>query len=343
MKSVLIPICYLFVCLGLHLISGNALAESIVNDLGDSEQAASSSTNNAVPDSIDSLPVEIIKKQSASGRILILTNANTSFEPGDYLTLLINKKRIVRGVVAKLADGQGGVKIVRKFSDDFPKNLRPGTKVQVIRGDDSWLDSAMSLAQNDDKEMAKDERDLLGETSVVEDDIAVEENSKRAIKQDNLVGASYGKWSLVDNDGEPQMFSNMNARWAYQPVDNFWGEFVYGESLMGGFPAERFDTKVRSIILRFKYTVDMPFYSCLQPYFGYQFNIPQDPGAGSCEGEGCDLLTQEDIDWETELIQKVRTNKLVFGATINKRLVPGWFITLDIGTDTMSGGLSVEF
>ena len=42
-------------------------------------------------------------------------------------------------------------------------------------------------------------------------------------------------------------------------------------------------------------------------------------------------------------VENLKKSSVIFGATVLKRIVPGWFIRADLGNDILSGGLTLEF
>ena len=50
-----------------------------------------------------------------------------------------------------------------------------------------------------------------------------------------------------------------------------------------------------------------------------------------------------DLSRETQLVENSKSNSVVFGVTILKRLVPGWFVRADIGSDVIAFGVALEF
>ena len=78
------------------------------------------------------------------------------------------------------------------------------------------------------------------------------------------------------------------------------------------------------------------------PYIGFQSYQVDSPNAGIVE-DNTSTEDQEQAQKEVDLINRLKQNNIVFGATILKRLVPGWFVKADLGTDLMSLGIAIEF
>lgn len=79
------------------------------------------------------------------------------------------------------------------------------------------------------------------------------------------------------------------------------------------------------------------------PYVGYQIIQAQSPGAGVYDGVSTPAPTQEELDQELNGVNDLKKSSLIFGVTVLKRIVPGWFIRLDMGSDLLNAGLALEF
>jgi len=75
------------------------------------------------------------------------------------------------------------------------------------------------------------------------------------------------------------------------------------------------------------------------PYVGYQNITPDSPGAGVAD----DSTTEEQLATELALIEDSQKSGPIFGVTILKRLVPGWFAKVDLGNDIIGIGAALEF
>ncbi len=91
---------------------------------------------------------------------------------------------------------------------------------------------------------------------------------------------------------------------------------------------------------KLKYTFNAPFYSYIMPYVGYQVIQVDSPGAGVDDGTG---IPQETLDNEILAVDDLKKSTVIFGVTVLKRIVPGWFIRADLGSDILNGGLTLEF
>ncbi|OFZ14172.1 MAG: hypothetical protein A2X86_04790 [Bdellovibrionales bacterium GWA2_49_15] len=288
------------------------------------------------------LPTEKIESISPSKRIFLVTNTNSSFERGDYISMILNSKIVARALVAKMQNDTAGIKILRIHSLSLWNTLRVGSEVQILRGDDSYFNRPVKKELKEDlgpTSKIEDEDDLYSETKIGDDDLSLEENKNRAIKNDNLVTGSYGRVEGVNNDGGSQYYGQFMAQWAYQIEDNIWVEGGYGQGVINDFPSVGLDTVLRNITFRAKYTVAAPLYSFIQPYIGYQMVTATSDSAGVSDGQA----TQEQLDQENELMDKMNKNRPVFGVSWLKRLVPGWFMKVDLGTDIMNLGFTLEF
>jgi hypothetical protein len=280
------------------------------------------------------LVTETIKTISPSQKIFILSNKNQAFSNGDFISLLLQEKLVCRALVAKVTEANlSGIKIVKIYSLDLWKLLGPGKDVQVIRGDDSYYAPQKVVAKEDKKKAVnkvQTEDDLYNSTTVAEgDDPTLEDNSKRNIKTDNLLALNIGLIDGVDDTGATKRYSHLNGSWAYQIGDNLWTEFSLGSNTIRDLPVLGVDTQLVAYSARIKYTIAAPFYSYVQPYVGYQVISAKSPGAQTAA--------------ELALVALMKKSRVVVGATILRRIVPGWFARVDFGSDLINGGLLLEF
>ncbi len=331
MKLKWISILSLCLCL-LSCFSPLAHAQNLLDDNLDEDKAEDTplSAEKGPP-----LVNESIKKISRSQKIFILTNDNQAYGSGDFISLLIQNKLVCRALVAKNSDEKlAGIKIIKIYSLDLWKQLSPGKDVQVLRGDDSFYSSPKLVEKTKEKkgknvDKIQSEDDLYNSTKLDEDDSTVEENSKRKIKTDNLLALNVGMIDGVDETGAGTRYTHLNGTWAYQIADNVFSEFTLGSNTVRDLPAIGIDTRMVSYSVRLKYTISAPFYSYIQPYVGYQVITAQSPGAESVS--------------EFEMVDKLKKSRVIAGATILRRIVPGWFARVDFGSDILNGGLLLEF
>lgn len=320
-----------------------AFGQNAVEDLTNASTEAAQTTNE--------LFTETILTISPTKRVFILTNKTGQLSKGDFVSLLLDGSLAARAVVAKnTEDQQAGIKIVKIYSLKNWNRLRDNIEVQIIRGDDSYYQKAKEKVaekkpedDKKDKSLISGEEDLYNETSLGEG-LEIDENSKRAIKTDNVFGLSYGQLDGVDASSATAYYPHYMGHWAYQFVDNLWFEAVYGQTTISDFPDSGLDTKVTNYTGRIKYTFNAPFYSYVLPYIGYQYLSVNSPGAGEIPSNT--VITsqvQKDADAELSLVNKMQRKQIVVGATILKRLVPGWFLTLNLGTDMLHAGFALEF
>lgn len=302
----------------------------------DAIETESSSFNTA---SNPDLLTEQIEKISASGRIFIISNNSGGFGSGDFISIVVDNQLVNRAIVAKISNGSAGIKIIKVYSEKINQVLRPGMEVQIIRGDDSYFNvKPNEVAENEEAEtLIEDEDELFDDTTLLEDDLTVNDNKNRAIKTDNLVSIYVGLVEAQDTSGESERVSQLSGSWAYQLDDNIYIEAGAGYSIINDYPNDGLDTTLTTFVAKIKYTVSGPFYSYFQPYVGYQIITPDSPGAGS---DGVSDSVKEE---ELALVDDLQKNAVVFGVTALKRLVPGWFARLDVGTDAVNLGISLEF
>lgn len=316
-----------------------SFAQSLVEELREDEDVTD----------IEAPPLtnERIVKTSENRKIFILSNENSGYGQGDFITLLVDKKLVSRALVAKVKGNISGIKIIKIYNLDLWKELRAKRDVQVLRGDDSYyinLEKRKSQNEQDgdlgDGLVIKDTDDLFDSTDL-DDDIAEDDDKLRLIKPDNLVGASYGQVDGVDETGSSQSYNQINFLWAYQISNNLFLEGLYGQNVINDFPSEGLDTEMRNFTFRVKYTFNGVLGVLVMPYAGYQAITVDSPGAG--QQDSSNSQAEDDLNRELDLVEQLEKNTVIFGATLLKRLVPGWFVRADLGTDIMSVGISVEF
>ena len=78
------------------------------------------------------------------------------------------------------------------------------------------------------------------------------------------------------------------------------------------------------------------------PYVGYQWVGAQSPNARLVDPNS-PPRTPFELQNELDDVANLEKNQAIFGVTLLKRLVPAWFIRVDLGSDILSGGLALEF
>ncbi len=338
-KSAITPIkSPLFILLlNLLLVSNISYGQSLFDTFGGQTTTRSGSPSDFTS---SQLVTERIHRISESRRIFILTNSNQGFSRGDYISLVLDNDLAVRALVAETTDDNlAGIKILQIYSLTLWNRLREGRQVQVIRGDDTAFRLARQDQQSEDRGIIQDERDLFDEMTFLENDLIFGEDGNREINQDNIVSVYLGLIEGIDNDGTTRRYNQLNGSWSYQFQDNIWVEAAYGRTVINDFPNPQLDTTFTNMTLKVKYTVSAPFHSYVKPYIGYQILDATAPGAGEPDG----TLTPEELDAELRRLENLKKSELIFGVTGLKRLVPGWFIRGDFGSDAISIGLALEF
>lgn len=322
--------------------ASNVFAQNVLDDIEEEERIDTGRTE-AAPNLVS----ETIKNISPSKKIFILTNENKTFSKGDFISLLLNNKLVCRALVAKVNDEQlSGIKIVKIYNINLWKQLANNKEVLVLKGDDSYYINKENAppAEETEKNKSKvqDEEDLYNTTTLDDDDLSLDENNARLIKTDNIISFGVGMIEAKDVDGSSKRYSHINGAWGYQVAENIWGEVGFGTNTITDYPGTGIDTRLINIMTRVKYTFNAPFYSYLMPYVGYQVIQAQSPGAGE-RVEGDTTTTDAELENEKQLVEDLKKSSLVFGVTVLKRIVPGWFIRADLGSDIISGGLTLEF
>jgi hypothetical protein len=345
-KGLKIPIC-LCLLFAFSLNPLTAFAQNALDDIEEEDRTDSTISSEQAP----KLVTETIKNISSSKKIFAISNENQSFSKGDFISLLLANKLVCRALVAKSSPEKiSGIKIVKIYDLALWKQLAPGKEVLILKGDDSFYtnkattpDMANSLKDKKNESKIQNDEDLFNSTSISgsEDDTSLEENSLRLIKPDNLLSLNVGIIQAKDVDGSKANYTHVNGDYSYQLIDNLWAEVGTGYNIISDYPFTSLDTQLISVGLKVKYTIIAPFYSYIQPYIGYQTILASSPGAGADPGDGS--RSAADLAHEVKLVQDLKKSSLIFGATILKRLVPGWFFRADFGTDIINGGLTIEF
>lgn len=337
LRTKLLPILF---CLVLPLVIPMASAQNILDDIEEEDRLEGGSSEVA-----PNLVSETIKVISPSKKIFILTNENRSFSKGDFISILLANKLVCRALVAKTTEEQlSGIKIVKIYNVNLWKQLATGKEVLILKGDDSYYTNREKApAEGADKSKndlkVQDEDDLFNSTTLNDDDLSLEETSKRLIKTDNLISAGIGLISAKDIDGNAKRYTHVNGSWGYQLSDNIWAELGAGTNTITDYPDTGLDTQLVNLTGKIKYTFNAPFYSYLMPYFGYQVINVNSPGAGVPDG----VKTDTELEAETQAVDDLKKSSVIFGVTVLKRIVPGWFIRADLGSDIINGGLTLEF
>ncbi len=293
---------------------------------------------------------ETINIISRTGKVFILSNDNQLLNKGDFITLILKAGGpVARAVVAKTHNGQSGIKVLKVYSLARWSQLRKGLAIDLIRGDDSFLfvEKKAVAIKNDEKTKIESEEDLFNEKAIVDEAIVEEDISgfykdNRYIKPDNIVTAGYNQLTFKDEVSSDTIAGNQwNFSWAYQFADNYWVEGLYGRTQLDGFPAQGNQTIVNNFTARLKFTFKAPLYSYLMPYIGVQSIGVSSPDAGVITGTTADDLQRAALEEKT--IDELEKTQLVLGVTVLRRLVPGWFLKLDLGSDILSIGFGIEF
>jgi len=333
-------------------IINRASGADIIDTIEEEDRAEidSQSAANLAPN----LVTETIKSISPSKKIFILTNENQGYSKGDFISVLIGNQLVFRALVAKTTtDKLSGIKILKIYNMTLWNTLKSSKEVLVLKGDDSYYNiKDKAVAKTDKKKKSNDkiesEEDLFNSTAINpgDDDQSIEDVSKRLIKPDNLLGLKYSLIQGIDNSSSSVRYPHIAADWGYQIADNIWAEGGVGTNTIRDFPNVTgdggLDTRLMSFSLRLKYTINAPFYSYIMPYAGYQIVTASSPGAGVADSTST-ATTAAVLQKELDLVDGLKKSGPIFGVTILRRIVPGWFARVDLGSDLISGGISLEF
>ncbi len=310
-------------------LSFSALAQSLVED----------ANLNSTSSGAENVFNETIKIISNSKKIFILSNNNQQLGPGDFISLALDNNLAARAVVAKVHQGQVGIKILKIYSLSYWGKLRRNQEVQVVKGDDSLFGKKPVNKDNESEGKIKSEDDLYTGDVVVEDESGIfDENKNRHIKPDNVVAVTGAIFDAaeVESRGGTVRTNEFGISWAYQFSDNYFVEGLYGRALLDNFPGDGSQTLVNHLTARLKYNIKGPLYTFFMPYVGFHSYSVSSPDAGKTNNS----VTNEE---QLVAIDNLKKSGPVFGITAMRRLVPGWFIKADLGSDILNVGFAIEF
>ena len=308
-------------------------SQSVIEELDIQEQE-----NSLLPN----MSSEKVEKISPSRKIYLITNGNQSFQKGDFISLIYKGTLFARALVAKDINGLSGIKLLRIHSPPTASSIRPGYPIQVIRGDDSLFLRGLKRGSDGSELVIQNEEDLFNKTAIWEgENEDLDQKSQNLIKQDNIVSIWYGQIEGTNLQGESTRYSHFLGSWGYQVGSNIWAEATYGQNVIKDFPEIGFDTRIQNFNIKFKYTIATPAYSYVQPYIGYQLLYTESPGAG--KQNPAKPVSPEQLELERQRLKQIEKNTPIFGFGVLKRLVPGWFVKLELGSDIIGGGLALEF
>jgi hypothetical protein len=213
--------------------------------------------------------------------------------------------------------------------------LEENIEIQIIKGDDSYLRNKKSDPGEKSESKISTEDDLYNDTMLESDSVGNESN-KKVVKNDNLVTFGYEWINGVDNLGDVASYGLMCGSWAYQLHENVFGEISFGQTIINDFPSSGLDSKLINITTKIKYAFNTPFFTLTMPYLGYQ-SISASYNADT-SADATVIQEEEDL---IALIEK--NGGIIFGLTVLRKLVPGWYIRGDVGTDHVVAGLTLEF
>jgi hypothetical protein len=335
-KYLIFNLCLIF---GALTNSYSIMAQSLIDD-------ASSVVSEQTPDGVFSETIKII---SSSKRIFVLTNNNQLLGIGDFISLAKDNKLAARAMVGKTYEGMAGIKIIKIYSLTQWAQLKKDSEVQIIRGDDSQFNKKLKAEKSetvkddqDDLNKIKSEDDLYSVKDLDDDSgISVEESKNRHIKPDNVISLGMSSLSIDDGNGGKASTSQISGSWAYQISDNIFGEFLYARAMFNDYPAEGMKSLVNTYSGRIKYNFKGPLFTYILPYVGFMSQSVSSPDAG--KGVAGGSATPAGMAKERELVNKLNKSGAIFGITIMRRLVPGWFLKADLGTDVLNLGVGIEF
>jgi hypothetical protein len=304
-------------------------AQNVMNEVDSSSEGTNIPTNYS-----SDIVTEKIHRISNSKRIFVITNTNNYIARGDYVTFLLNGKAVARGLTAKTDESFGAIKMLKIYSLTRWNRLQENLEVQIIKGDDSYLRNKNTDSSEKQQSRITNEDDLYNDTMLESDSVSNESN-KKVIKNDNLLTFGYASVNGVDNNGDVASYGLLSGAWAYQLHENVFAEIGLGQTIINDFPSAGLDSKLMNLLVKIKYSFNTPLFTVTMPYAGYQSLTASYSADSSADAA---ILAEEQ-----ELISKLEKSGIVFGVTILRKLVPGWYIRGDLGTDQIAAGLSLEF
>lgn len=321
-----------FLILFAFLANTSVFSETAISKLADSSQVLNA-------------PLVQEKIEHIEKDIFIISNKQNTLNPGDFITLIKDEKKIARALVAKTTDeARSGIKILKIYSLSLWNQLNNGMDILILKGDDSSFGKKNSNQDSISADKIESEEDLYSSDNIKNDDGSDFENkSKRNIKTDNIVSLGFGLFKAdhltAQGDIESAQSFYYCAGWAYQFIDNMWGEFLYGRSTLTNHPSDGIDTTLNVYTIRLKYAFSAPLYSYVLPYVGFSIRKATNSDAGVQTGG----IPASQLNQEISLVDDLQKQDIAVGITVLKRLVPGWFAKLDLGTDIINLGVAFEF
>ena len=307
-------------------LSFSAFSQTVMEKLSDEESTVAPS---------EALVVEKVEKVSQTKKIFILSNENQSFNMGDFISLLVKNKPVARAIVAKTKNNIAGIKILKVYSQPDFDSLTVGKEVSIVRGDDS---SYFKTAA--EKELPKDE-DLFEKKSLSEKELTYNEDEKKdyLIVNSSLLNIAIGSIESINLAAQSTRYTQLNAQYNYQFTRNFFVGALYGQNVVTDFPNYGLDTTLYNITFRLKYTFPIFWGLLIQPYAGYQVILTYSPSAGQ---DSSGTVSQAQLNYESSLIDQMEDNKFIIGLSTLIKIIPGWYVQIDLGNDIINAGFTVE-
>ncbi len=281
---------------------------------------------------------EYIKIIGNSKKIFIMTNNNANLNAGDFITLVYEKKCTARALVAKNNKELIGIKVMKIYSLMQWARIKKGIGLQILKGDDTTYCNNKAVVKKDDGTGIKNSEEVFKESSVFQDPSGPDLNdyAERNLKTDHLLSGGFGMLNSLGTRGEATKYLNFNGSYSYQFMDNIYIEGLFGQSSISKFPSGSSITTIFNMEGRLKYNFKTPYYTFFLPYVGILYKSVSSPTAGQTGDPATDIA-------QKNLIASMSGYKFTFGATLLRRLVPGWFARADISLEYMSAGFAIEF
>jgi len=285
-------------------------AQNVFSDLQDNSEF------DPAPSTQSTISERVIVK-SRNRRILVITNTNQALKQGDFVTIFSAETRVAKALVAKTQERKTALKIINTFANQYDSLTNRGQSLTIVRGD---------AKDSPDIELTKKEESLFTTIDQIEDETEV-----KRMPEKSILGLGVGLYRSIDSNDQSAFYAHYVFSYAYNVSNNFWFEGNYGYSALNQFPIVDILTNLHTLRAKFKYNFYLPAYSFFMPYGGIEFTNAQASENSS--------LTDDQIN----LLQSLNQVKFIGGFSLYKRLVPGWVINLNAGTDGIYGGFSVAF
>ncbi len=285
---------------------------------------------------------EQIKIIAPSRKILILSNKAQILTQGDFITLVYGQSKVIRALVVKTTEDRVGIKVVKIYDEGLWQQSRVGDSFSIIRGDDSYFSKSSKTEKEtsvDSFEFREDaEIDLEDEDFIRKQWGGLSDRGKRNFDGNHLLSFGWGTFQSLNREGDTATYNQWILNWSYQFKTDYFIETGVSTAPLKKFPAVDLNSQIIQLTLTAKMNFKLPAFFFLQPYAGFVVSKIQH-SAGEPDG----VSTPAQLNRELELIEDAERIRPAVGVSLYRRLVPGWLARADLGTNTQSLHLTLEF